>query len=353
MVIKSETMIMSATAPREIFSMNPKTLDEEYEEYLEAYKPKAYSTIQNFIVTQKVTMLYRTAKELLDADGERSTYLSDDGTLELRSTTGTHVYNYTFSVDTKVSKMYVTGDKVIFVTPSVNKQYHDNYLQKTRNFQRLDRQTWEDVKYMLPKINADYETVNGEWVIELIKPCSRIYSLREILHYFGGRIRPEYVSAIIHRLYHLVAYLDIVGINHNGITVDNLFFAPGRRTDKGGEYTVDDLRFVGVFGGWFFSTWSNEKIKGMPKEVYEVIPAETKQYGYSSYVTDELAIKRVARELLGDPSGEDLGHVPSAMADWITRTSCEMNAYEEYARWERVNLESFGKRRFVDMDVSI
>ena len=353
MVIKSETMIMSATSPRELFSMNPKTLDSELEEYLEAYKPKAYSTIQNFIVTQKVTMLYRQAKEMLEAGSMCSSHLSEDGTLELKTAKSTFVYNYIYSVDTKVSKMYVTEEKVIFVTPPQNRTYHENYLEKTKNFQQLDRQTWEDVKYMLPKVHLDYETIDGFLVIELRKPCTRFYSLREILSYFGGRIRPEYVSAIIHRLYHLVAYLDLIGINHNALTVDNLFFAPGRRTDKDGEYTVEDLRFVGVYGGWFFSTWSSEKIKGMPKEVYEVLPEESKKFGYSSFKTDEFAIKRVARELLGDSDGENMGNVPSAMAEWITRTSCEMNAYEEYARWERVNIESFGKRRFVDMDVSI
>ena len=62
MGIKSEEIIMSATSPRTIFSLKPDTLDQEFEEYREAYKPQAYSNIQNFIIMQKVTMLFRACE---------------------------------------------------------------------------------------------------------------------------------------------------------------------------------------------------------------------------------------------------------------------------------------------------
>ena len=158
---------------------------------------------------------------------------------------------------------------------------------------------------------------------------------------------------IIHRLYHFVAHMGLLGITHNAITVDNLFFAPGRRTKDGEAYRIEDLRFVGVFGGWFFTTSSDEKIKGMPREVFEIAPEEVKRMRYSSFEVDELAIKRVGRELLGDASGADLGATPEPMAQWLNNPRCKEDAYAEYAAWENTNRLAFGKRRFVDMDVSI
>lgn len=354
MVLKSEKIIMAATSPGEIFSMNAETLDHEYEQYLEKYKPAAYSAIRNFTISQKVTMLYRSAKQILENCDDCSSYLASDGVLELVGNDGVNrTYKYTYSIDTKISKMYVTAKEIIHVTTSAKRKYYDNFLAKTKRYQHLDKQTWDDVKDMLPHVVEKFETNDGLLVIVIKKPCSKIYSLRELLDYCGGKMRPEYVAAIIHRIYHLVAYLQVVGITHNAITVDNLFFAPGRRIKKGEPYTIEDQRFIGLYGGWFFATRASEKLSGVPREVYEVMPEDVKKTGYSSYVTDELSIKRVARELLGDVSGEDLGDIPEEMAVWVNSLSCKENAYEEYAEWERVNLRSFGKRTFVDLDVCI
>ena len=353
MVVKSEKIIMDATSPREIFSMNPDTLDQEFEKYREAYRPKAYSNIQNFIVMQKVTMLYRTAKELLD-EGEHYSQDRSSGCLEYTDTMGVHhSHRYIYRANLKVSEMFVTNQQIVFLTPARYRTYHDNYYQKANRFQHLDPDTWKMVEHMLPKIVDHCETQKGDYVLVLNKPCAKIYPLREILNYFDGKLHPEYVASILTRLYSLLAYLEIVGINYNAFTVDNLFFAPGRMTEKGQNYTVEDMRFIGAYGGWFFTTWNDEKIKGLPREIFDLLSADEKARGYSSFKLNALAIKQVARELLGDVSGSDLGNTPVAMREWLNSTSCEKNAYEEYVAWEQVLKASFGKRRFVDMDVSI
>ncbi len=70
MGVKSEKVIMAATSPKEIFSMNRDTLETEFEEYREVYGPKAYSHIQNFAILQKITLLYRTAMEMLNSEND-------------------------------------------------------------------------------------------------------------------------------------------------------------------------------------------------------------------------------------------------------------------------------------------
>lgn len=353
MGIKSEEIIMSATSPRTIFSLKPDTLDQEFEEYREAYKPQAYSNIQNFIIMQKVTMLYRKAKELLERGEYSSPYLGD-GTLEFYDRSDNHYsFRYIYRTNLKVSEMFVTDKSIIFVTPGKNRIYYENYVQKAKRFQRLDPNTWKLVEHMLPRIISKHETRDGDFVIYLKKPCEKIYPLREILNYFDGKLRPEYVASILNRLYSLLAYFEIVGINYNAFTIDTLFFAPGRITEEGKNYTVEDMRFIGAYGGWFFTTWSDEKVRGLPREMYNLLSDEEKAHGYSSFRANALAIKQVARELLGDVSGSDLGNTPIAMKEWLNSTSCERNAYEEFAAWEHVLKASFGKRRFVDMDVSI
>ena len=46
MKLKSAEAILSASKPRDIFTMNLDTLEQEKEEYLEAFKPQKYNTIK-------------------------------------------------------------------------------------------------------------------------------------------------------------------------------------------------------------------------------------------------------------------------------------------------------------------
>ena len=345
----TEEAILNASRPSDIFSMNADTIEQEKEEYLERFKPKAYSSIKNFILQQHIIMLYRQALNQLgnDSDENSDTLLS---ITDLSGKTSQYYCHYTY--DIKIGKMYVTEKNIIYVINSEHKKYYDNYIEKTKKFPKLDKDVWKNIEYSLPKVSKHFQTSEGNWVIFIDKPC-RIYPLREILKYFDGKLEPEYVSSILTRLYNFVCYMDLIGMQHNGITLDNLFFAPGRTIEKGESFTVDDMRILGIYGGWFFSTWADEKISGVPKEVFEILPQECKQSGFSSFKVDELSIKRVARELLGDSSGNDLINIPESLLNWITTPYCEKNAYEEFRKWEKVIIESFGKRRFVEMDVSI
>ena len=354
MAVKTGKLIMSATSPYEIFTMNPDTIEQQYEEYREAYRPQAYNNIQNFVIMQKVTTLYREAKEILEGSDTTSPYY-ESGTLEVHDRQGvTYTYRYRYKSDQKVATMFVTEDKIVYLVLPEHKDYCFNFCKKVEDVRKKTYLgSWKDVEPMIPFIVESYITKEGPYVIALKKPCERIYPMRELMNHFGGALKPEYVSAIIHRLYHFVAHMGLLGMTHNAITVDNLFFAPGRRTKDGEAYKIEDLRFVGVFGGWFFTTSSDEKIKGMPREVFEVAPEEVKRMRYSSFEVDELAIKRVGRELLGDASGADLGATPEPMARWLRNPRCKEDAYAEYAAWENTNRLAFGKRRFVDMDVSI
>lgn len=360
---KSADEVLSASKPRDIFTMNPDTIEQEKDEYIERFKPQDYSTIKNFMATQKVILLYRQAlEELEEANAREATRYS----LTIRSKNGSeYEVHADYVYEAKIGKTYVTEKNVVFVISPKYKSYYENYIEKTSRFTRLDIKSWENIEHMLPKVYKHFEDENGNGIIVVTKPCKKMYPLREIWNYFGAKLSPEHVASIMTRLYNFVSYLGIIGINHNGITMDNLFFAPGRTVEEGEDYTVEDMRIVGVFGGWFFSTRDNEKLKGVPREVSEIMPEDCKKSGYSSFEVDELSIKRLARELLGDPSGKNLdgvskivtdwvhGEVSEPLVDWVNSNYIHKNAYEEFCAWERVRKLSFDKHRFVEMDVSI
>lgn len=338
---KSEHEIMTAQKPEDIFTMDLNIIEQEKEEYVNRFKPVEYRAIQNFSVTRKILLLYEDAIIKLN-DGW------DEHELTICSTSG-EKYNihYTNKSEFKLGQMYITRKYVIYIVERNYRKYYENYINKTKRYSKPDKHIWEIVQYTVPDVSEHFETSDGRFCIFVKKPCE-IYSLREILDYFDGSLRPEYVASILTRLYYFACYMSLAESTHNGITLDNLFFAPGRKLEDGETYTVHDMRIVGVYGGWFFTTYLDEQISGVPKEVYDVMPEECKNSGYSSFEVDELSIKQVGKDLLG--SRDD---VPYALIKWLNTNHVAKNAYTEFSNWEKVRLDAFGKRRFVNMDVSI
>lgn len=338
---KTEREIMAASRPEEIFTIELPVIDQEKEEYLRRFKPAEHRAIQNFVVTRKILLLYDEAIALID-----NGFKPHD--ITITPVNGeSYTIHYISQSSFRLGQMYITQNYVIYVVEGKFKKYYENYVKKTKRYSKPDKKIWESVQYMVPDVEKHFETTDGKFCIMVKKPCV-MYSMGEILEYFDGYLKPEYVASILTRLYYFACYMEMVETTHNGIIVDNLFFAPGRRTEEGEEYTVNDMRIVGIYGGWFFSTYFNEKIQGTPREVYEILPEDSKTRGYSSFVVDALSIKKVAKELLGRQE-----NVPQVLMDWLNTTHTEKNAYMEYRKWEEVRRLAFGKRRFVDMDVSI
>ncbi|MBQ8298696.1 MAG: hypothetical protein IJX99_02335 [Clostridia bacterium] len=349
MKLKTADEVIRATSPRQLFELNLDTLEMQRDEYLELFKPAPYNTVKHFMASQKVIQLYRKALELLEAPDHESTLqlVSKDG----QSDCSYNIYNF---YDSKLGTMYVSDANIIFVVHSEYKEYYENYIQKASSFTKISKEIWDKVKYSLPKLASHFECEDGDFAIILKKPKNKIYPLREILEYCGGSLSAEVVTSILTRLHYFACYLDLIGITHNAITIDNLFFAPGNFVENGQKVTLDDIRIVGVYGGWFFSTWTDEQIKGMPKEILDIAPASVKEHGFSNFAVDSLAIKRIARELLGDPNGAHFRtDVPEPLATWLNSSSVEKNAYEQFGIYDEVLSQSFPSRRFVPLDISI
>lgn len=343
---KSEQEIMAANRPEDIFTMNLDIIETEKEEYIERFKPKEYRTIQNFIVTKKVLLLYSQAVAKLENNEEWKE--EEYKKICIKSISGKEYnVNYIEHPDFKLGEMYVTKQYIIYIVQGKYKKYYENYIQKTKHYSKPDKKIFNVVQYMLPNVEMHFETSDGDFAIFVKKPCE-MYSLKEVLEYFDGGLKPEYVSSILTKLYFFSCYMGLVEMTHNAITLDNLFFSPGRRIEKGADCSIEDLRIVGVFGGWFFTTYLDEQIKGVPSEVYEFMPEKCRKRGYSSFEVDELAIKKLAKELLG----AKIEDAPKPFLDWVNSKTIAKDSYEEYCNWEKVIISSFGKRRFVDIDIS-
>lgn len=353
----TEDLIKRARSPWEIFSRDPVLIEQEKDELLKRFKPREYKKIENFILQQQIVLLYRQGLEELNG----STHFVDH-TLVVTDDTGQE-YHFTYQhiQEQRIGQTLTTKDHVIFVIHREHKKYYDNYLAKC-NFERhAMKALWDEVKYYLPNITKTFETADGDFVIIVKKPHSKVYPLTSILEYFDGRIEPQYVASIMTRLYKSAIYFDLRGFSHNALTVENLWFSTGRFINPGETLkSVEDVRIVGVYGGWFFATNNSTLITGLPNDSITALPAKIKQilpeevwkFHYGSYKIDMLAIKQVGRELLGDISGKDLGDTPKPFVEWLNSSNVASNAGKEFEAWEKARDTSFGKHEFIEMHLS-
>lgn len=58
---RSEHEIRSAEKPEDIFTMDLNVMREEKEAYLQRFRPKPYCQIRNFVLTQRISLLYDEA----------------------------------------------------------------------------------------------------------------------------------------------------------------------------------------------------------------------------------------------------------------------------------------------------
>lgn len=368
MLLCSQQAILSATKPQQIYSMDPNTIDAEYEAYCEKYKKgQKYRELTNFVVLQQINYLYKLAQSVLANKSSNYDLSGLSGQIVLkRPNGGDFAFRYTYHVTQGVCEIYSNNEFILFeIDEQCESKYgfYTNYISKVSElrcfWEAKDERDYNDFQYFIPNITKYFhDKENGKYVIIIKKPhledrpC-RVYSLREVLNYFDGRLSINYVVSIVKRLYSIACHIDIANMCHNGIVLDNIYFSPGRFILPGEKYTVEDMRIVGLYGGWFFTTYKDERVQGMPSVLSGIIPKYVIETKYSSFEVDMLAIKKVARELLGDITGENLYGVHSLLADWFNRTTCEKNAYEEYARFEYICEEVFGKPKFLEMDISI
>lgn len=340
--------VIQAKFPQDIFSMDKSTIEEEKEQYLNIFKPSPYNTVKHFLAAQRVVLLYEQALSYLD-----SGYVSNNfrEIVDFFSVTGEHIQFHNVKInDFELGKMYITEKSIGYLIESKYKKYYDNYLKKTATYSKPDKKIWDTVSYMLPNVVKNFECKNVPGYLIIISKSPAMYPLRDILQFYNGSMTPEHVASIVTRLMYFVCYLDLTEISHNGITLNNIFFSPGKMIEHKSltECSDDERRVTGIYGGWFFSTWRNEKIMGMPQAVKSNCEAEVK-YGYSSFKVDVLSVKSLAKTLLGD----NLLDLAEPFKKWLNQTNVYGSAYDEFKNWDKALLETFGSHKFVPMNISI
>jgi hypothetical protein len=331
----SAAQILAITTPELMFTGDVDLAKREYQKLASAWHPDKNSMADPKVLAH-INVLYDQAVAKLDR-GEWEI----PGHLFINTVAGkTFRIKYRSKHEIDVGDMYISDNYVFF---SVLKENDDLYAiakKRINGFKYANDKMKEEVSKLLPKIHEEHETADRR--IMVLKKTPDVFLLRDVLNYFNGKIEPKHVAWMVSRLYNLSCYLKYSGIVHSGISIDSVFISP-------------EFHSALLLGDWWYSTNEGSKLVALPSISSAMIPVDIIKGKKSTYKIDLELVKSVGRHLLGDIVGSKLlmdKDIPKPLLNWL-RSPSKNDAFEEYDIWQsKVLIDSFGKRRFVELNVT-
>lgn len=321
-----------------MFTGNKDKAKKEYIAYLKEYHPDKHIGDERYNeVTKKINNLYQKAIEMLD-----SGHWVEVGLIRIKSIDGqkfTMKYNVEHSFE--LGKCYIGNNSILYLIDEEHSDFVENALSKINNLNYANDDMKTEFQKYLPNILKKFETFDKKTVI-LIKKTEDVFSLKDILKYYNGKVPPRHVVWILSSLYNMACFLYVNKLSHNGITIDNYYISP--------------LYHSGLLlGGWWYTVPLGDKMLGVPADIYSVMSPEMQTLKKGDYLIDLEAIRLIGRTLLGDKNGIELlddKEIPTPLINWVRGLPVN-NPMKEYKQWEKVILDSYGKREFIVMNIDI
>lgn len=328
--------ILKMKYPYELYSNDKDIAKKEHISLLKMFHPDLHSNSDEYKEALiKVNELYQEALRWF----EHGKWI-EDGMIKLASSDNRN-YSMKYNVDHsfELGKYYIGDNSILYLIDKVHLDFINNAIDKIENLKYADEEMKDEFERILPKILIKFNTLD-EKVGILMEKTEDVYCLRDILNYYNGKMPANHVAWILSTLYNLACYLYYNGLSHNGITIDNYFISP--------EYHTGLL-----LGGWWYSTKIDEKMLGVSDDIYKIMSPNMKASKTGTYTLDLESIRLIGRTLLGDKNGMELindSEIPKPLIDWV-RGIPVTDPIEEFKLWDNVIKKSYGKRKFVEMNI--
>ena len=322
------TKILQIQKVGDIFTNDMSKMKKEFIDLCKIWHPDVNKSPQANDVMIKLNLLYNKAQGLIESnEWEKSNYL-----MIISAHNKSYEFKFIRELTLPLGKCYIGINNIMYVISDPFKQAYENGIYHMKSLFYTDSKMEEEFKRYVPNIIAEFSSNKHEHVMILTKTADQLL-LKDVLDYYG-HIPHRHVAWILSRLYSIACYLDHIGFAHNAITIDNCFISPPHHT-------------ISLLGGWWFVRKQGDNLIGIPKEIYKIMPPLIKENKISDIKTDLESIRFLGKQLLdiNDPE------LPLAFKQWLNYASAD-NALKEFKRWQQVLTDSYGKRKFVKMDIS-
>ena len=264
------------------------------------------------------------------------------GLLRLTSKSGAQFdVRYARKVAVDVGTMYVGRKFVGFDVSADNLDLLESAEDILQGLPYLNDAMQAEFSRYFPEVARKVETATGTFV--LVNKDPGVLLLQDVLDHYQGKLPARHAAWVISRLLNIACYLEVAGkVSHNAIGLDTVFISPAQHSAH-------------LLGGWWFAAGLGAPLKAAAQRMVLCAPPDVLQKKVGDSRTDMEMIKALGRELLGDSTGVRLASdsaVPPALANWL-QLSTHQSAVATYQEWqERVLIDAFGERKFVEMNVS-
>lgn len=329
--MKTLSDIMQAQKCGDIFEWGSKQhINAQYKELARIYHPDIYKGTGSKDIMAKINRLHKEALDLL----ENGTWESTNEALFLSREGVRSKLTYKKKFDFELGTEYVARSHVFYCLDEKYKRFFENARFQTGAIlsSKSEKKMFEEFSKYIPYFNSCFSAKDGTYCIGFKKPID-VVPLRVLAEHYNGSIPAVHVAWMISRLLNFACFFQHTGIAHNGLTIENLYVNPLSHS-------------IYPYGGWWYVQNLGKKLLGVPKFVYDVMPPKEKGEKVSSTRTDIETIKRTASILLGK------NDAPKAFLDFLNSGSSE-NAIQEFEKWSTALDKAYGKRSFIQMDITI
>lgn len=331
----TEDEILSIQKAGDLFSNDREKCKAEYKELVKIWHPDVSGSLKAREVFDKITELYQQAQDyflndIWEKQNEIIFYTNQGKKV---------IMNYLERFSFGLGECYICNNYIIYLFQKEKEKYYRNAIDQIEHLAYADKKMETEFKRFLPQIYNQYQTTKGLYGL-VLKKEEGVYPLKNILTYFKNRIPHKQAAWMISRLHNLACYFSYNHLVHNDITLENCFISPEEHT-------------IYLYGGFWYTTKAEEKMLGISKEIYEIMPVRAKNTKSSEYTTDLEAIKLLGRKLLGEVNSRKLAayyEVPKPFLEFLIR-GADTDSFKQLTEWEEVLKKSYGKRKFIEMKI--
>lgn len=256
-----------------------------------------------------------------------------DNTIELVSKDGKKRYKIVaqglrrFELGT----MVLCNNFVIFLIDSKHEDLSIRGLRQIGSVRFPDNRMKEQHARFIPNVEKVFTTETQEAIV--VKKTPDVLLLRDIVAHLGA-IDPKHVAWIVSSLLNLTCFYEVIGLCHNGLSLDTVFISPEHHA-------------AFPIGGWWYAEKVGRTINALSPDVHALAPRSMLTSKKADHRLDLECIRAIARCCLGT----DMTIVPKPFANFV-RLPAPKSPIEDYAQWEKVLTDSFGPRRFLKLSLT-
>ena len=232
--------------------------------------------------------------------------------------------------------LLVAKDSLAYQVQASHQALFDNAVAIVRGFSFPNPDMRKALAKLLPEmVGSPFGATGGLWVVKKPRDAIRLVDLFNHV----GPLDPKHVAWIVSGLFNLLCYLEHQKIAHHDISLETVWIRPVSHE-------------VLLLGGWFFAVPLGTPITVLPARTAALASSNLRSSKIASMGLDCELIKAVARELLGDKTGQRFSvDVPDPIRAFLSDSPLR-NAIEDYRAWKKALEASFGPPAFVPMSIS-